>query len=252
MLQIVNVLKRKYRLDGLPYWSTPFYKLHLVDYAQCPARIRLPGGTYWGCKGLCCPTSLSRSTWRASWWARSSTRATCTGKPLEFHNTAFGHSESQLTHILRAVCGRIENTVQGLPPPYRLNKPHMNLISSPEVRLPGKAPSHSVNWTIGTPQIRFHIEMMCPARVVQQTKTNQPFPFPMRLWNWQVKMVLRWLAQWRAKMKRAAPPDSANEDSSSVSWGWWTKCQLWQASAAQQILALLLIVMWRPLCMIIK
>ncbi|XP_059471720.1 double-stranded RNA-specific editase Adar isoform X2 [Neocloeon triangulifer] len=52
-------------------------------------------------------------------------------------------------HMYRAVCGRIENTVQGLPPPYRLNKPHMNLISSPEVRLPGKAPSHSVNWTIG-------------------------------------------------------------------------------------------------------
>ncbi|KAF4518987.1 hypothetical protein B566_EDAN007775 [Ephemera danica] len=52
-------------------------------------------------------------------------------------------------HMYRALCGRIENTVQGLPPPYRLNKPNMNLISSPEVRLPGKAPSHSVNWTLG-------------------------------------------------------------------------------------------------------
>ncbi|KAK7864797.1 hypothetical protein R5R35_012286 [Gryllus longicercus] len=53
------------------------------------------------------------------------------------------------SHMYRAVCGRIENTVQGLPPPYRLNKPLMSLITSPEVRQPGKAPNYSVNWTIG-------------------------------------------------------------------------------------------------------
>nr|CAD7404859.1 unnamed protein product [Timema cristinae] len=51
------------------------------------------------------------------------------------------------SHMYRAVCGRIENTVQGLPPPYRLNKPLMSLITSPEVRQPGKAPNYSVNWT---------------------------------------------------------------------------------------------------------
>jgi len=49
----------------------------------------------------------------------------------------------------RAVCGRIETTIQGLPPPYRLNKPLMSLITSPEVRQPGKAPNYSVNWTTG-------------------------------------------------------------------------------------------------------
>nr|CAD7442148.1 unnamed protein product [Timema bartmani] len=53
------------------------------------------------------------------------------------------------SHMYRAVCGRIENTVQGLPPPYRLNKPLMSLITSPEVRQPGKAPNYSVNWTVG-------------------------------------------------------------------------------------------------------
>ncbi|KAJ9599945.1 hypothetical protein L9F63_009773, partial [Diploptera punctata] len=53
------------------------------------------------------------------------------------------------SHMYRAVCGRIETTIQGLPPPYRLNKPLMSLITSPEVRQPGKAPNYSVNWTIG-------------------------------------------------------------------------------------------------------
>jgi double stranded RNA-specific editase B len=51
--------------------------------------------------------------------------------------------------VSRAVCGRIETTIQGLPPPYRLNKPLMSLITSPEVRQPGKAPNYSVNWTTG-------------------------------------------------------------------------------------------------------
>lgn len=53
------------------------------------------------------------------------------------------------SHMYRAVCGRIETTIQGLPPPYRLNKPLMSLITSPEVRQPGKAPNYSVNWTTG-------------------------------------------------------------------------------------------------------
>ncbi|XP_067012157.2 double-stranded RNA-specific editase Adar [Anabrus simplex] len=53
------------------------------------------------------------------------------------------------SHMYRAVCGRIENTIQGLPPPYRMNKPLMSLITSPEVRQPGKAPNYSVNWTTG-------------------------------------------------------------------------------------------------------
>ncbi|XP_049791695.1 double-stranded RNA-specific editase Adar-like isoform X1 [Schistocerca nitens] len=53
------------------------------------------------------------------------------------------------SHMYRAICGRIESTIQGLPPPYRLNKPLMSLITSPEVRQPGKAPNYSVNWTVG-------------------------------------------------------------------------------------------------------
>lgn len=50
------------------------------------------------------------------------------------------------SHMYRAVCGRIEQTIQGLPPPYRLNQPRMNQGSSTESRQPQKAPTISVNW----------------------------------------------------------------------------------------------------------
>jgi hypothetical protein len=39
-----------------------------------------------------------------------------------------------------------------LPASYRLNVPRLNLLSSPEVRQPGKAPNYSVNWTSGSDQ----------------------------------------------------------------------------------------------------
>ena len=35
----------------------------------------------------------------------------------------------------------------GVPVPFHLNIPRLNLLSSPEVRQPGKAPNYSVNWT---------------------------------------------------------------------------------------------------------
>lgn len=46
--------------------------------------------------------------------------------------------------------GRIENTLQGLPPPYRLNRPGMYVVTSSEQRHPCKAPTFSVNWINGT------------------------------------------------------------------------------------------------------
>ncbi|XP_031777326.1 double-stranded RNA-specific editase Adar isoform X3 [Nasonia vitripennis] len=72
-------------------------------------------------------------------------------EPIYFHSIVLG-SLLNPSHMYRAVCGRIENTIQGLPPPYRLNKPLMSLITSSEVRQPGKAPNYSVNWTSGQPE----------------------------------------------------------------------------------------------------
>ncbi|KAJ8683653.1 hypothetical protein QAD02_019445 [Eretmocerus hayati] len=72
-------------------------------------------------------------------------------EPIYFHSIVLG-SLLNPSHMYRAVCGRVENTIQGLPPPYRLNKPLMSLITSSEVRQPGKAPNYSVNWTVGQPE----------------------------------------------------------------------------------------------------
>lgn len=68
--------------------------------------------------------------------------------PIYFDSISVG-SLFHLTHMYRAVCGRIEMTVQGLPPPFRLNKPSLGVTSSAESRHTGKAPNHSVNWIIG-------------------------------------------------------------------------------------------------------
>jgi len=69
-------------------------------------------------------------------------------QPIYFHSVILG-SLFHPTHMYRAVVGRIQATMSGLPPPYRLHVPRLNLVSSPEVRMPGKAPNYSVNWTQG-------------------------------------------------------------------------------------------------------
>lgn len=47
-----------------------------------------------------------------------------------------------------AVCGRIESAIQGLPPPYCLNKPKFALVTSTETRNQIKAPNFGINWSI--------------------------------------------------------------------------------------------------------
>jgi len=50
-------------------------------------------------------------------------------------------------HMYRAVCGRLEPIIQGLPVPYILNRPSLGAVSSPETRQPSKSPGHCLNWT---------------------------------------------------------------------------------------------------------
>lgn len=59
------------------------------------------------------------------------------------HPSTFRHS---------AVCGRIETVIQGLPPPYILNKPKFALVTSAETRNQIKAPNFGINWTVGCKQ----------------------------------------------------------------------------------------------------
>lgn len=69
-------------------------------------------------------------------------------EPIYLHSIVLGsllHPE----HMYRAVCGRIEKAIQGLPPPYHLNKPRLALVTSAEPRNQAKAPNFGINWTIG-------------------------------------------------------------------------------------------------------
>jgi double stranded RNA-specific editase B len=75
-------------------------------------------------------------------------------EPIYLHSIVVG-SLFNSTHMYRAVCGRVESCLSGLPPPFRLNKPLLTSTSSPETRQPGKTPNHSVNWTLGI-YITFH------------------------------------------------------------------------------------------------
>ncbi|CAH0382806.1 unnamed protein product [Bemisia tabaci] len=51
------------------------------------------------------------------------------------------------SHLYRAVIGRLEGTLQALPPPYRLNKPLLETTSSNTERLASKTPNHAVVWS---------------------------------------------------------------------------------------------------------
>ncbi|KAL1122461.1 hypothetical protein AAG570_002792, partial [Ranatra chinensis] len=73
-------------------------------------------------------------------------------EPVYLYSTIIG-SLFNSSHMYRALCGRIEDTIYGLPPPFRLNKPMMNSITSPETRQPGKTPNYSVNWVISGSRI---------------------------------------------------------------------------------------------------
>ncbi|XP_050296236.1 double-stranded RNA-specific editase Adar isoform X2 [Anthonomus grandis grandis] len=52
-------------------------------------------------------------------------------------------------HLYRAICGRVENTLQGLPPPFLLNRPQMLKATSVETRQAQKAPNFAVIWMCG-------------------------------------------------------------------------------------------------------
>lgn len=73
-------------------------------------------------------------------------------EPIYLHSIVLGsllHPE----HMYRAVCGRIEKSIQGLPPPYHLNKPRLALVTSAEPRNQAKAPNFGINWTIGDSEV---------------------------------------------------------------------------------------------------
>ena len=73
-------------------------------------------------------------------------------EPVYLHSVVLG-SLFHPTHMYRALTGRVKATLGPLPTGYRLNTPKFNLMTSKEVRNPGKGPNYSVNWTIGSQEV---------------------------------------------------------------------------------------------------
>jgi len=69
-------------------------------------------------------------------------------EPIYMYSVTLG-SLFHPSHMFRAMVGRIQSFVENLPETYKLHVPRLNLLSSPEVRQPGKAPNYSVNWAKG-------------------------------------------------------------------------------------------------------
>uniref|UniRef100_A0A667YZK5 Adenosine deaminase RNA specific B1a n=1 Tax=Myripristis murdjan TaxID=586833 RepID=A0A667YZK5_9TELE len=68
-------------------------------------------------------------------------------EPIYFSSIILG-SLYHADHLSRAMYQRITE-IEGLPPPFALNRPLLSGISNAEARQPGKAPNFSVNWTVG-------------------------------------------------------------------------------------------------------
>ncbi|KAI8427173.1 hypothetical protein MSG28_014785 [Choristoneura fumiferana] len=62
-----------------------------------------------------------------------------------------GNFARTIESLRRAICGRIENHLQSLPPPFRLQRPLLARAASTEARTPARAPSFSVCWASTEP-----------------------------------------------------------------------------------------------------
>ncbi|XP_068625912.1 double-stranded RNA-specific editase Adar [Battus philenor] len=74
----------------------------------------------------------------------------CLLKPVYLDSLVLG-SLLHPQHLYRAICGRIENYISSLPPPYRLHRPMLARAASTEARTPARAPSFSVCWSCTSP-----------------------------------------------------------------------------------------------------
>ncbi|XP_071545529.1 double-stranded RNA-specific editase Adar-like isoform X3 [Panulirus ornatus] len=66
-------------------------------------------------------------------------------------------------HVYRALCGRMEQTLEGIPPPFHLQKPKMEKVNFTEPRLPQRAPLISANWDCG--KQKSSCDSICSCRI---------------------------------------------------------------------------------------
>ncbi|XP_055587066.1 double-stranded RNA-specific editase Adar isoform X2 [Uranotaenia lowii] len=92
-------------------------------------------------------------------------------EPIYLHSIVLG-SLLHPAHMYRAICGRVESCIQGLPPPYRLNKPRLALMTSAESRNQTKPPNFSINWVIGCTEVEI-VNSFTGKLINNNTNTNK-------------------------------------------------------------------------------
>lgn len=92
-------------------------------------------------------------------------------EPIYLHSIVLG-SLLHPAHMYRAICGRVESSIQGLPPPYRLNKPKLALMTSAESRNQTKPPNFSINWVIGCSEVEI-VNSFTGKLINNNTNTNK-------------------------------------------------------------------------------
>ncbi|XP_058820752.1 double-stranded RNA-specific editase Adar isoform X2 [Topomyia yanbarensis] len=92
-------------------------------------------------------------------------------EPIYLHSIVLG-SLLHPAHMYRAICGRVESSIQGLPPPYRLNKPRLALMTSAESRNQTKPPNFSINWVIGCSEVEI-VNSFTGKLINNNTNTNK-------------------------------------------------------------------------------
>ncbi|KFB40216.1 AGAP000185-PA-like protein [Anopheles sinensis] len=92
-------------------------------------------------------------------------------EPIYLHSIVLG-SLLHPAHMYRAICGRIENAIQGLPPPYRLNKPKLALMTSAESRNQTKPPNFSINWITNSSEVEI-VNSFTGKLINNNTNTNK-------------------------------------------------------------------------------
>ncbi|XP_059099061.1 double-stranded RNA-specific editase 1-like isoform X2 [Tigriopus californicus] len=142
-------------------------------------------------------TSKSIQTWDGVLQGARLLTMSCSG-PIYFHSVVLG-SLFHPQHLHRALVGRIQKQLVGLPPPYRLHNPKMNLLSSTESRQAGRAPNYSMNWTIGSKE---------PEIVDAMKGTVQESALPSRLSK--MSLFKRWQSVWKEHHK-ASQSSNLNE-----------------------------------------
>lgn len=92
-------------------------------------------------------------------------------EPIYLHSIVLG-SLLHPAHMYRAICGRVESSIQGLPPPYRLNKPRLALMTSAESRNQTKPPNFSINWIINCQEVEI-VNSFTGKLINNNTNTNK-------------------------------------------------------------------------------